>query len=204
MAAPPNPLSMFTTATPDAQLFSIPRSAVTPPKAGTVPDAGWDRDHRGTHESTHRRSAMRPSIPATAMITREPTRAAHVRPVADADPATPTSYSGIGLITQSLGRRFAPLQRQEDQTFLPSRRESAPRRVQLAAPAVARRVIDSRHRDETRRLEPPAVLPSSAASSVRVTRRLVSCQIPAASRSTAATCSGVLPAPVDHFRHALY
>jgi hypothetical protein len=28
----PNPLSMFTTDTPDAQLFSMPSSAATPPK----------------------------------------------------------------------------------------------------------------------------------------------------------------------------
>jgi hypothetical protein len=28
----PNPLSMFTTATPAAQVFSIPSSAATPPK----------------------------------------------------------------------------------------------------------------------------------------------------------------------------
>ena len=37
MAAPPKPLSMFTTATPDAQLFSIPSSAVRPPKLAPYP-----------------------------------------------------------------------------------------------------------------------------------------------------------------------
>ena len=32
IAAAPNPLSMFTTATPFAQLFSMPSSAAMPPK----------------------------------------------------------------------------------------------------------------------------------------------------------------------------
>src|ERR1700675_2994336 len=66
----PNPLSMFTTLTFEAQLFSIPNSAVSPPKLDPYPVlVGTAITGTPTSPATTLGSA--PSIPATHMITRD-------------------------------------------------------------------------------------------------------------------------------------
>src|SRR5512139_389818 len=65
----PNPLSMLTTATPEAQEFSMARRAVTPPKLVPYPMlVGTATTGRSTNPPTTLGSA--PSIPATTMRTR--------------------------------------------------------------------------------------------------------------------------------------
>ena len=90
MLAAPKPLSMLTTETPDAQLFSMPSSAAIPPKLGAVANRGWNGDHRDGHESRHD-AGQRASMPATTMMTRAlaaVTFACRSR----CRPATPTSH----------------------------------------------------------------------------------------------------------------
>src|SRR6185437_5632458 len=67
--AAPNPLSIFTTVTFDAQLFSIPSSAATPPKLAPYPTlVGTAITGAATSPPTTLGSA--PSIPATQITTR--------------------------------------------------------------------------------------------------------------------------------------
>ena len=65
----PNPLSMFTTATPFAQLFNMPSSAAMPPKLAPYPTlVGTAITGTLTRPATTLGSA--PSMPATTMMTR--------------------------------------------------------------------------------------------------------------------------------------
>src|SRR5580704_2381425 len=85
----PNPLSIFTTLTFDAQLFNIPSSAVSPPKLDPYPVlVGTAITGTATNPPTTLGSA--PSIPATHTITRASAsffRCSSSR----CNPATPTS-----------------------------------------------------------------------------------------------------------------
>src|SRR3954464_12842882 len=68
-AAAPNPLSMLTTVTPDAQELSMARSAARPPKEAPKPTlVGTAMTGTATSPPTTLGSA--PSIPATTMTTR--------------------------------------------------------------------------------------------------------------------------------------
>ncbi len=67
--AAPKPLSMFTTVTLEAQEFSMPRSAATPPKLAPYPVlVGTAITGMPTRPPTTLGSA--PSIPATQIMTR--------------------------------------------------------------------------------------------------------------------------------------
>src|SRR5438128_559067 len=67
--AAPNPLSMFTTATPDEQLLSIPRNAAIPPKLAPYPILVGTA-MTGTQTRPDTTLGKAPSIPATTMMTR--------------------------------------------------------------------------------------------------------------------------------------
>ncbi len=67
--AAPKPLSMLTTVTLDAQLFSMPRRAATPPKLAPYPVLVGTAI-TGTPTSPPTTLGSAPSIPATQMITR--------------------------------------------------------------------------------------------------------------------------------------
>src|ERR1700723_394096 len=85
----PNPLSIFTTLTFEAQLFNIASSAVNPPKLDPYPVlVGTAITGEATSPATTLGSA--PSIPATQIITRAAAnffRCSNSR----CSPATPTS-----------------------------------------------------------------------------------------------------------------
>src|SRR5580704_8479600 len=85
----PNPLSIFTTETLDAQLFNIPSRAVIPPKLAPYP-ALVGTAITGTPTSPATTLGSAPSIPATQTITRASEsfpRCSNNR----CSPATPTS-----------------------------------------------------------------------------------------------------------------
>src|SRR3954449_6260681 len=114
-AAAPNPLSMLTTVTPDAQELSMARSAARPPKDAPYPTLVGTA-MTGTATSPPTTLARAPSIPATTMMTR-----ADMRRWCSASrrwsPATPTSYtlstwlpiiSAVTAASSATGRSAVP------------------------------------------------------------------------------------------------
>src|ERR1041385_3657359 len=67
-AAAPNPLSMLTTVTPDAQEFSMARSAASPPKEAPYPTLVGTA-MTGTFTSPPTTLGSAPSMPATTITT---------------------------------------------------------------------------------------------------------------------------------------
>src|ERR1041384_5568453 len=67
-AAAPNPLSMLTTVTPDAQEFSVARSAASPPNEAPYPTRVGTA-MTGTFTSPPTTLGSAPSLPPTPMIT---------------------------------------------------------------------------------------------------------------------------------------
>src|SRR3989441_11346330 len=90
-AAAPNPLSMFTTVTPEAQELSMASSAASPPKEAPYPTLVGTAI-TGTLTSPPTTLGSAPSIPATTMITAA-LRRASVWVRKRWMPATPTSVS---------------------------------------------------------------------------------------------------------------
>src|SRR5438034_2810599 len=90
-AAAPNPLSMFTTVTPDAHELSMASSAARPPKDAPYPTLVGTAI-TGTLTSPPTTLGNAPSIPATTMITAA-LRSASVCVRTRWIPATPTSVS---------------------------------------------------------------------------------------------------------------
>src|SRR5262249_24554246 len=91
MAAAPKPLSIFTTDTPVAQLFSIPSRAARPPKLAPYPTLVGTAI-TGTPTSPAMTLGKAPSIPPTTIITRAAARRSR-SPSSRCRPATPTSYN---------------------------------------------------------------------------------------------------------------
>ena len=186
IVAAPSPLSMLTTATPVAQLFSMPSSADSPPKLAPYPMlVGTAMTGARTRPPTTLGNA--PSMPATAMTTRAASRRSRSAS-SRCSPATPASYTvSTRLPRASAATRASSATGRSDVPAATTR--TRPRPVGSAA---ARRVM-MRATAWNCASGTSARTASNASGPVRVTMRVS--PLATIRSAMAAVCAGVLPAP---------